>query len=108
MIVWMALALFAGAIPSHAATDTPETPNTGLACPPDFLTDIEQRMFTKEGQIRSGPWHVHCYQNGAAIFDRDHLYAFCQKGQSHASLEGADGHAIKFQFPPEVACVWER
>jgi hypothetical protein len=100
---------------AHAA-DAPDTkpqpaestPTMGLSCPPDFLTDPEQRMFAKEGQIRSGPWHTKCFQNGATIYDRDHIYVFCSKGQSHASTEGADGHAIRFQFPPEVACVWER
>ncbi len=79
-----------------------------LACPPDFLTDTEQRMFAKEGTIRSGPWHVKCFQNGTPIYDRDRLYVFCGRGDTHAGLEGADGRAIRFQFPSEVACIWER
>ena len=83
-------------------------PGAGLSCPPDFLTDVEQRMYAKDGQIRSGPWHVRCFQNGQAIYDRDHIYAFCARNQSRASTEGAEGHAIKFQFPADVACVWER
>ena len=90
-----------------ASADTAAAP-VGLSCPPDFLTDTEQKMFAKEGQIRSGPWHVKCFQNGAAIYDRDRLYAFCRKTDTRAQLEGADGHAVRFQFPPEVACIWER
>ncbi len=91
---------------AHAAEQS-TGPNYSLACPPDFLTDIEQRMYTKEGTIRSGPWHVRCFQNGTGIYDRDRVYLYCAKGAQHAALEGADGHAIRFQFPGEVACVWE-
>jgi hypothetical protein len=82
-------------------------PDYSLSCPPDFLTDTEQRMYTKEGTIRSGPWHVRCFQNGTPIYDRDRVYLYCGKSETKASLEGADGHAIRFQFPGEVACVWE-
>ena len=93
---------------SAAASSGDAAPGSGFSCPPDFLTDTEQRMYAKEGQIRSGPWHVRCFQNGASIYDRDHIYAYCQKNQTRASTEGQDGHAIKFQFPDTVACVWER
>ena len=80
----------------------------GMSCPPEFLTDVERRMYAKDNSIRSGPWHVRCFQNGTGIFDRDHLYVFCQKGDTTASVEGGNGSAIRFQFPPEIACVWER
>ncbi len=90
------------------AADTTGGQSFALSCPPDFLTDTEQRMYTKEGTIRSGPWHVHCYQNGTAIVDRDRVYVYCAHNSTEASLEGADGHAIRFQFPREIACVWDR
>ena len=93
---------------ANAAGAQSDGPSYALTCPPDFLTDTEQRIYTKEGTVHSGPWHVRCYQNGAAIVDRDRLYVYCGKNQTTASLEGADGHAIRFQFPGEVACVWER
>ena len=95
---------------AHAAQPAAqsEAPAYALSCPPDFLTDTEQRMFAKEGTSRSGPWHVKCFQNGNAIYDRDRVYVYCGRGDTHASLEGADGHAIRFQFPSEVACIWER
>ena len=95
---------------ADAASPAAASPDTagGLTCPPNFLNETEQRMYGKEGAIRSGPWHIRCFQNGAGIYDRDHVYVFCQKNDTRASMEGADGHAIRFQFPPEIACVWER
>ncbi len=98
---------------SHAA-DAPlgkPVPNTGagtMSCPPDFLTDVERRMYAKDNNVRTGPWHVRCFQNGTGIYDRDHVYVFCQKGDTTASIEAGTGQSIHFQFPPEVACVWER
>jgi hypothetical protein len=79
-----------------------------MSCPPQFLNDPERRQYAKDGAIRSGPWHTRCFQNGASIYDRDHIYVYCSRGDTTASIESGDGHAIRFQFPPEVACVWER
>ncbi len=96
---------------SPFAKPVPAGTNAGvgnMSCPPEFLTDVERRMYAKDNNVRSGPWHVKCFQNGTGIYDRDHIYVFCQKGDTTASIEAGTGQSIHFQFPPEVACVWER
>jgi hypothetical protein len=95
--------------PQSTAQSAPVNVGVGnMSCPPQFLTDPERRQYAKDGAIRSGPWHTRCFQNGTSIYDRDHIYVYCSRGDTNASIESGDGHAIRFQFPPEVACVWER
>ena len=83
-------------------------PSGMLSCPPQFVTEPEQRLYAKDGMVRSGPWHAKCFQNGMPIYDHDRLYLSCQRNDKMANVETAEGHAVRFSFPPEIACIWER
>ncbi len=92
-----------------ASTPAPDSvTGSGMTCPPNYLNDTESRMYAADGAIRSGPWHLRCFQNGIPIYDRDRIYVVCPKNDPRPGVEGADGHAIRFQFPADIACVWER